>query len=303
MEMIEPISRALLESELNEKTFIRNTRKGGNEIYTVNQHNAPNTLKEIGRLRELTFRASGGGTGNAIDLDHYDLDKICYQQLIVWSPEDKEIIGGYRYIKCLNAIADLQNILLSTTHYFSFTRRFIADYLPYTIELGRSWVQPGYQPSVNPRKGLFALDNIWDGLGAIIKFNPEIKYFFGKVTMYPNYNKEARNYLLTFMNYFFPDKALLLQPHNPLNFSEKQNDYLAQFKNLSFSDAYKVLNSFVREKGEFIPPLINIYMNLSPSMKTFGTAVNSDFGNVEETAILVTINDIYPEKKERHLDF
>ena len=301
--MIEPISRALLESELNEKTFIRNTRKGGNEIYTVNQHNAPNTLKEIGRLRELTFRASGGGTGNAIDLDHYDLDKICYQQLIVWSPEDKEIIGGYRYIKCLNAIADLQNILLSTTHYFSFTRRFIADYLPYTIELGRSWVQPGYQPSVNPRKGLFALDNIWDGLGAIIKFNPEIKYFFGKVTMYPNYNKEARNYLLTFMNYFFPDKALLLQPHNPLNFSEKQNDYLDQFKNLSFSDAYKVLNSFVREKGEFIPPLINIYMNLSPSMKTFGTAVNSDFGNVEETAILVKISDIYPEKKERHLDF
>lgn len=301
--MIERISRALLESELNEKTFIRNTRKGGNEIYTVNQHNAPNTLKEIGRLRELTFRASGGGTGNAIDLDHYDLDKVCYQQLIVWSPEDKEIIGGYRYIKCLNAIADLQNILLSTTHYFSFTPRFIADYLPCTIELGRSWVQPIYQPSVNPRKGLFALDNIWDGLGAIIKFNPEIRYFFGKVTMYPNYNKEARNYLLTFMNYFFPDKALLLQPHNPLNFSEKQNDYLDQFKNLSFSDAYKVLNSFVREKGEFIPPLINIYMNLSPSMKTFGTAVNSDFGNVEETAILVKISDIYPEKKERHLDF
>jgi hypothetical protein len=303
METIKPISKELLELELNNHTFIRDTRKGGNEIYSVNHQNAPNVLKEIGRLRELTFRASGGGTGKAIDLDHYDVDEICYQQLIVWSPEDREIIGGYRYIKCVNAINSLPKISLSTTHYFSFTPNFISDYLPSTIELGRSWVQTDYQPSVNPRKGLFALDNIWDGLGAIIKFNPDIQYFFGKVTMYPNYNKEARNYLLTFMNFFFPDKEMLLSPHNPLDFSANQKDYLSEFENLTYPEAYKKLNAFVRAKGEFIPPLMNIYMNLSPSMKTFGTAVNSDFGNVEETAILVKIDDIYPDKKERHLDF
>ena len=303
METIDPISKELLELELNNDTFIRDTRKGGNEIYSVNHQNAPNVLKEIGRLRELTFRASGGGTGKAIDLDHYDMDEVCYQQLIVWSPEDREIIGGYRYIKCINAINSLPKILLSTTHYFSFTPNFISDYLPSTIELGRSWVQPDYQPSVNPRKGLFALDNIWDGLGAIIKFNPDIQYFFGKVTMYPNYNKEARNYLLTFMNFFFPDKEMLLSPHNPLDFSANQKDYISEFENLTYPEAYKKLNAFVRAKGEFIPPLMNIYMNLSPSMKTFGTAVNSDFGNVEETAILVKIDDIYPDKKERHLDF
>ena len=303
METIKPISKELLEFELNNDTFIRDTRKGGNEIYSVNHQNAPNVLKEIGRLRELTFRASGGGTGKAIDLDHYDMDEVCYQQLIVWSPEDREIIGGYRYIKCINAINSLPKILLSTTHYFSFTPNFISDYLPSTIELGRSWVQPDYQPSVNPRKGLFALDNIWDGLGAIIKFNPDIEYFFGKVTMYPNYNKEARNYLLTFMNFFFPDKEMLLSPHNPLDFSANQKDYISEFENLTYPEAYKKLNAFVRAKGEFIPPLMNIYMNLSPSMKTFGTAVNSDFGNVEETAILVKIDDIYPDKKERHLDF
>ena len=200
MDTIAPISKELLKKELNEKQFIRQTRKGGNEIYSVDIHSSPNVLKEIGRLREVTFRASGGGTGKELDLDHYDTDEICYQQLIVWSPEDEEIIGGYRYIKCVNAIQNLPEINLSTKHYFSFTSRFISDFLPYTIELGRSWVQPDYQPSVNPRKGLFALDNIWDGLGAIIKFNPEIKYFFGKVTMYPNYNTEARNFLLTFMN-------------------------------------------------------------------------------------------------------
>jgi len=303
MDTIAPIDRALLKKELNDEHFIRQTRKGGNEIYSVDIHSAPNVLKEIGRLREVTFRASGGGTGKELDLDHYDTDEVCYQQLIVWSPEDEEIIGGYRYIKCLNAIQDLPEIHLSTKHYFNFTSLFISDYLPYTIELGRSWVQPDYQPSVNPRKGLFALDNIWDGLGAIIKFNPEIKYFFGKVTMYPNYNTEARNFLLTFMNTYFPDNENLIVPHNPLDYSANQNEYRSIIDNLDFTEAYKKLNSFVRERKEFIPPLINIYMNLSPSMRTFGTALNKDFGNVEETAILVTIKDIYQDKKERHLDF
>ena len=303
MKTIPPLDRKIIKSELSNKTFLRKTRKGDNEIHVVNQHNSPNVLQEIGRLREVTFRASGGGTGKDIDLDHFDTDEICYQQLIVWSPEDEEIIGGYRYIKCLKAIAESGDIGLSTTHYFDFSEAFIQDYLPYTIELGRSWVQPDYQPSVNPRKGLFALDNIWDGLGAIIKFNPEIKYFFGKVTMYPNYNTEARNFLLTFMNTYFPDNENLIVPHNPLDYSANQNEYRSIIENLDFTEAYKKLNSFVRERKEFIPPLINIYMNLSPSMRTFGTALNKDFGNVEETAILVTIKDIYQDKKERHLDF
>ena len=303
MKTIDPINRKLIKTELNSKTFIRNTRKGENEIYIVNQHNSPNVLKEIGRLRELTFRASGGGTGNSIDLDHYDTDEICYEQLIVWSPEDEEIIGGYRYIKCNNAITKTGDILLSTTHYFDFSSTFIDEYLPYTIELGRSWVQPDFQPSVNPRKGLFALDNIWDGLGALIKFNPEIKYFFGKVTMYPNYNIEARNFLLQFMNYYFPDTENLLSPHQPLDFNANKEECLSVLRNIDFKEGYKILNAYVRERSEFVPPLINIYMNLSPNMKTFGTALNSDFGNVEETGILVTIHDIFDEKKERHMDF
>lgn len=303
MKTIPPIARSILKKELCPDTFLRNTRKGENEIHVVNIHNSPNVLQEIGRLREVTFRASGGGTGNAIDLDHFDTDDICYEQLIVWSPEDEEIIGGYRYIKCKNAMVSNDDIKLSTTHYFSFTELFIEKYLPYTIELGRSWVQPDYQPSINPRKGLFALDNIWDGLGAIIKFNPEIKYFFGKVTMYPNYNKEARDFLLNFMHYYFPDNEKLLRPHHPLEIDLQNKKYLSQLKNLDFKDGYKILNSFIREQNEFIPPLINIYMNLSHSMKTFGTAVNKDFGNVEETAILVTIEDIYEEKKERHMEF
>ena len=303
-DIIAPVDKALLKAELTKERFVRLTRKGENEIYIVDQFNAPNVLQEIGRLREVTFRASGGGTGLPVDLDEYDTNERCYQQLIVWSPEDEEIVGGYRFIKCIDAIdPETGEIHLSTTHYFDFTERFVKDYLPYTIELGRSWVQPNFQPTVNPRKGLFALDNIWDGLGALVVFNPEIKYFFGKVTMYPTYNTASRDFLLHFMHHYFPDKDHLMKPYHPL-VQNYDNAYVeGQLKGLDFKDGFKVLNSAVKEHGEFIPPLVNIYMNLSPTMKTFGTAVNPEFGNVEETAILVTIPDIYPDKKERHMQF
>ncbi|MGV3629677.1 MAG: GNAT family N-acetyltransferase [Bacteroidota bacterium] len=300
--IIDPISKELIKSELTSERFLRKTRKGDNEIYSINAHNAPNTLREIGRLREVTFRASGGGTGLDCDLDEYDTDAICYDQLIVWSPEDEQIVGGYRYILCEKAIDRATGeIHLSTSHYFDFSERFISDFLPDTIELGRSWVQPDFQPGVNPRKGLFALDNIWDGLGAIVIQNPHIKYFFGKVTMYPSFNAEARDFLLHFMHHYFPDKDKLMQPYHPLVQSYDRNYIESQLKGLDFKDGFKVLNSYVRERGENVPPLVNIYMHLSPTMKTFGTAVNPDFGGVEETGILVTIGDIYQEKKERHI--
>lgn len=300
--IIEAIDKSILKSELSKDRFIRTTRKGENEIYIVNIKNAPNVIQEIGRLREITFRASGGGTGKKIDLDEFDTGEHYYEQLIVWSPEDEEIIGGYRYVKCNKTIVD-NKIHLSTAHYFDFKKKFITDYLPSTIELGRSWVQPNFQPAVNPRKGLYALDNIWDGLGALIKENPEIKYFFGKVTMYPNYNTESRDFLLHFLHHYFPDNENLMKPFHPLkqNYDHEQFDHL--LKGLEFKEGFKILNSKVKENGEFIPPLVNIYMNLSPSMKTFGTAVNPEFGDVEETGILVTIDDIYLDKKERHLNY
>jgi hypothetical protein len=300
--IIAPISKEIIKQELNQDRFIRTTRKGGNEIYSINIHNAPNTLQEIGRLREVTFRESGGGTGLPLDLDEFDTGEVCYEQLIVWSPEDEEIVGGYRYILCKNAI-QADGIHLSTSHYFEFSEAFVKNYLPLTIELGRSWVQPNFQPTVNPRKGLFALDNIWDGLGAIILTNPTMKYFFGKVTMYPSYDRESRDFLLHFMHHYFPDQEQLMQPFHPLIKTYDQEFVEEQLKSLSFKDGFKVLNSYVRARNENVPPLVNIYMHLSPTMKIFGTAVNHEFGDVEETGILVTIPDIYEEKKERHITF
>lgn len=301
--IIEPIDKAVLVKELSKDRFLRTTRKGGNEIYCVDIHNAPNVVQEIGRLREVTFRHSGGGTGLSVDLDDFDTSENCYKQLIVWSPEDQEIVGGYRFILCKDVIGKADNIALSTSHYFSFSDKFINDYLPNTIELGRSWVQPNFQPTVNPRKGLFALDNIWDGLGAVVLAHPEIKYFFGKVTMYPTYNEEARDFLLNFMHSYFPDTENLITPHHPLVQNYDKAAYDAMLAGLDFKEGFKVLNAFAKERGEFVPPLVNIYMNLSPTMKTFGTAVNPDFGNVEETGILVSFEDIYQEKKDRYMTF
>lgn len=300
-ETIAPINRDVLESELTQERFIRFTNKGNNEIYIINHHNAPNVMLEIGRLRELSFRAAGGGTGEPFDIDHYDTNEKCYEQLIVYSREDREIIGGYRFIEVCKAMQSDGPPKISTATYFNFSEKFMRDYAPYTIELGRSWVQPLFQPSVNPRKGIFALDNIWDGLGALTILY-DVRYFFGKVTMYPGYNPKARDILLYFMQFYFPDKEHLMVPKAPLSIHSDVKEFQDLFVGLDFSEGFKVLNQYVRNLGENIPPLVNIYMGLSPTMKTFGTTRNTDFGDVEETGIMVTISDVYPEKKERHIN-
>ncbi|WP_294184735.1 GNAT family N-acetyltransferase [uncultured Sphingobacterium sp.] len=301
-EIIPPVDRALLKTELNKDVFLRYTNNGNNEIYLINYHNSPNVMREIGRLRELTFRGAGGGTGLSIDIDENDTCEDCYDQLIAWNPEDEEVVAGYRVIKCADAgeVNGVPN--LSTAHYFQFSDLFAQEYLPYTIELGRSFVQPKYQPAIDNRKGIFSLDNLWDGLGALVMLNPEIKYLFGKVTMYPHYNKDARDMLLYFMDYYFPDHDNLVLPLPALEIKNDYDRFIGIFDGLDYREGYKVLNSRVRALGENIPPLINTYMNLSPTMKSFGIARNDEFGTVEEKGILIVIDDVYPGKKERHMN-
>jgi len=301
--VIPPVERKLLLSELTKETFVRTTNYGSNEIYILTNHNAPNTLREIGRLREVTFRGAGGGTGLDCDLDSFDTDKVCYQQLIVWNPSDKEIVGGYRFMLIRDAEKDTNGIpKLSTSHYFKFSNKFVNEYAPFTIELGRSFVQPMYQPGSTNRKGLFSLDNLWDGLGAIYIDHPDQKYFFGKMTMYKDYNQKARDMLMYFLELYFPDTEKLVTPIKPLQSQTDISEFKALFKkDLPYKEAHAILNQNIRKLGENIPPMFNSYMNISPSMKTFGAADNLDFGGVEETGILVTIADIYPSKTERHI--
>ncbi|MEP7263149.1 MAG: GNAT family N-acetyltransferase [Bacteroidota bacterium] len=300
--VIDNIPVNVLKSELSKDRFVRNSNNGSNEIYIVTWNNAPNVVREIGRLREITFRAAGGGTGLDCDLDDYDTGLMPYEQLLVWNPEEEEITGGYRFIRCGDSLNEKGEALLATTKLFRFSEEFMLNYLPYTIELGRSFVQPKYQPSAENRRGLFTLDNLWDGLGAIIVDNPDIKYYFGKMTMYRHFNVMARDMLLSFMHYFFPDKQELVRPIHPLPVTQDVSEFMESIKGLDYKEAHKILNKNMRASGENIPPLMNSYMNLSSTMKMFGTALNDHFGEVEETAILVSIADIYETKKERHVN-
>ena len=300
--IIEKVNREALLDELTKERYVRKTNNGNNEIYIINHHNSPNVMREIGRLREVTFRHAGGGTGKQIDIDEFDTSAHPYQQLLVWNPEDKEIVGAYRFILCKDAEYIDGKVQLATTELFEFSHKFYIDFLPETIELGRSFIQPDYQPSEQFRKGLFSLDNLWDGLGAIVIDNPSQKHFYGKVTMYSDFNVVARDYILSFMKYYFPDKENLVKPIHGVSIKTDVTEFLNQLKGLDYKDGHTILNKRVRALSEHIPPLVNSYMNLSATMKSFGTAINPHFGGVEETGILVTINDVYQSKKERHFN-
>lgn len=300
--IIEKVSREALLAELTHEKFVRKTNNGSNEIYIITNHDSPNVMREIGRLREVTFRHAGGGTGKEIDIDDFDTSSHPYQQLLVWQPTDKEIVGAYRFILCKDAEYNNGKVHLATTELFNFSEQFYKEYLPYTIELGRSFIQPLYQPGENMRKGLFSLDNLWDGLGAILVDNPSQKHFYGKVTMYTDFNRQARDYILTFMAHYFPDPDHLVTPIHGIKIETDVRAFVNELKKLEYKEGHALLNKNVRALGENIPPLVNAYMNLSPTMKSFGTATNPTFGDVEETGILVTMADIYESKKERHVN-
>ena len=302
-EIIQPIAKEVLKSELTPDRQLRMTNKSHNEIYIITAHNAPNVMKEIGRLREIAFREAGGGTGKSMDIDEFDTCDNCYKQLIVWNPEAEEIIGGYRYLLGTDWEYDEKGQpILATSHMFHFSDRFIKDYAPWTIELGRSFVSLPYQSSRMGAKSLFALDNLWDGLGALTVIKPNVKYFFGKMTMYPSYIRKGRDMILYFLKKHFDDKDKLIIPMKPLELETDPKELDSLFGGTSFKDDYRVLNGEIRKLGYNIPPLVNAYMSLSPTMKLFGTAINYGFGDVEETGILIAVDEILEEKRVRHID-
>lgn len=301
--IIDPIDRNLLKAELTKEKRLRSTNKSRNEIYIVTAQDSPNVMREIGRLREIAFRFYGGGTGEALDIDEFDTMPGAYRQLVVWSPEEEQILGGYRFICGSDVRRDERGKpILATSHLFNFSPKFVDEILPYTVELGRSFVALEYQSTRSSAKGLFVLDNLWDGLGALTVIDPKLRYFFGKVTMYNTYNTEARDLILNFLNRHFPDPEQLVTPIVPLRVKRDEARLASLFHYDNFRDNYRVLNQEVRKFGINVPPLVNAYMNLSPKMRVFGTAVNHEFGEVEETGILIAINEILEEKKKRHIE-
>ena len=299
--IIAPVDPALIEKELSNNAFLRNTNKAGNEIYVVDAHTAPHTMREIGRLREITFRDAGGGTGKDCDIDEFDTMEQPCQQLLVWNPERREIVGAYRYLLGSQMEVRDGNPYIAMAHIFRFSEEFMTKVLPQTIELGRSFVTPYYQSTRAGARAIYALDNLWDGLGALTVLHPEIEYLFGKMTMYTTYPRQCRNLLLDFLNLYFKDHDHWAEPIHPLPDTAVDAETAAFFVGNNFKEDYQRLNKFVRANGINIPPLVNSYMNLSPTMRILGTAVNDAFGDVEETGLIIKIDEITPMKRDRHI--
>ncbi|MCH5221984.1 MAG: GNAT family N-acetyltransferase [Muribaculaceae bacterium] len=301
--IIQPVETSLIEAELTPERFLRTSNKGGNEIYVVTAHNSPNVMREVGRLREIAFRTAGGGTGKECDIDEFDTMEVPCSQLVVWDPDSKLILGGYRFICGRDIVFDSENRPnIAMSHMFRFSDRFIKDYLPHTIELGRSFVRPEYQSSRAGAKAIYVLDNLWDGLGSLTVDNPDIEYLLGKVTMYPSYPANCRDMILHFLHKYFPDTDELVRPIKALQTDTDEDTLKAIFTGGDFKNDLRILNAQVRMYNHTIPPLVNAYMSLSPTMRMFGTAINDEFGDVEESGIFITISEILEEKKRRHID-
>ncbi len=303
-DIIAPVPKELLKAELTEDKMLRFTQRSNNEIYIVTAFDAPNVMREIGRLREIAFRAAGGGTGKELDIDEFDTMEVPYKQLVVWNPENDDIVGGYRFIGGNDVRYDEKGEpIIATAHgMFRFSEKFLNEILPHTVELGRAFVSLEYQSTRMGSKSLFALDNLWDGLGALAVILPDIKYFYGKVTMYPSYLTKARDMILYFLKKHFPDKDGLVMPVNPLQLETEESELEKIFTADTFKEDYRILKQEVRNFGLAIPPMVNAYMGLSPTMKIFGTAVNYDFGNVEETGLLITVDEMQESTYMRYIE-
>ncbi len=302
--IIPPVDREILKKELTEDKFLRPTNKAHNEIYVITAHNSPNVMREIGRLRELSFRSGGGGTGEEIDVDVYDFMDKPYYQLIVWDPSSEEIVGGYRYLAGTDVdFNENGQPKFVMSHLFIFSQKFIDEYIPYTIELGRAFVQPIYQSSKMGMKSLFALDNLWDGLGALTHKIKNARYFIGKVTIYKHYPMVARELIYEYMFRYFPDSDKMIIPKRAIDISINSKQLaLSIFEGNDNSSDYKALQKAIRIEGETIPPLFNAYIGLSNTMRFFGSIIDPDFGSVYETGIMITIADLLETKRKRYVE-
>lgn len=299
--IIDPVDISLIKAELTPDKKLCDTNKADNEIYVIDCYDSPNVLKEIGRLREIAFRATGGCSGLSCDLDEFDTMEKPYKQIIIWDPQAEAIIGGYRYILGSDVqIKENGQPHLATSHMFHFSEKFINDYLPHVVELGRSFVTPEYQSSKAGAKAIFALDNLWDGIGAVMMQHPGVHYFFGKMTLFLNWDKSCRDLLLHFMEKYFADKDVLVRPYNPVDQVVPSNILSLILDGDDFKSDYRKFKDAVRRLGSSIPPLVNSYINISPTLKLLGCAVNDEFLNAEEVGILVCFNEMYADKRDRH---
>ena len=291
--VIRPVDRKSIKRELSRADLI-NITKDGKRIYLTTKNESPETVNEIARLRELTFRKVGEGTGKKLDLDKYD---EFYFHLVVWDDNDLEIVGAYRIGvgKIINSKLGIQGFYTSTN--FDFSDEFIHTYLNNSIELGRSFVQKKYW-NTN------ALNYLWQGIGAYLQNYPSVKYMFGGVSISNSYPGFAVEAMVFYFTKWFPPQTELANSHRKYLIGDRKKEELSQtFVGRNAKEDYKILKNMLRPVGYSIPVLYKHYSDLCENngVQFMDFGIDPDFENCVDGLIFVNVDLIKEEKKQKYI--
>lgn len=287
-----PVSRIDLLNELKKSKLIGQT-SDGKKIFLYDYTEDSIVLKELGRLRELSFRKVGEGVNKKRDTDKYD---VYYQHIILWDENELEIVGSYRIG---NSDFIFRNIGVKgfySNNLFAYNEEF-TPYLKNSIELGRSFVQPKYW-------GTRALDYLWFGIGAYLKNNPNIKYMFGPVSMSASFPSVAKDMMVFYYNHYYGLTADLVEPKVPYSYSNNLSEIKDIFDLNDKKKDFKFLKSTLANIGVTIPTLYKQYSEiaLDDGVKFLGFNVDNDFGDCVDGFILVEVEKIKDSAKQRYIE-
>lgn len=290
--IIKPIDRKILKLQLKEAPLLGITNDG-KKIFILTYNGFPEVIREVARLREITFRGVGEGTGNRLDMDLYD--KL-YRHIVLWDEENLEVVGAYRIGVCEELLLKHGTEGLYTSTLFNFSDNFKKK-LPFALELGRSFVQRKYWNS-------YSLDYLWQGIGAFLYNHPETKYLFGGVSLSGSYNTEAKELLVFFYTKWFkgPFDMVTAKNHYSIN-PNKLESLEATFPGVDYKSELKILKQSLKMFGFSIPTLFKQYSELCSdngcSFLDFG--IDYDFNSCIDGFIFIEVDKIKPHKRERYI--
>ena len=289
-----PESTVGIRKELQEAELLGETRDG-KQIYLFDYRRDSPVMREIGRLREATFRRVGEGTGLRRDLDRFD---TYYRQLVLWDDNDLQIAGAYRIGEVANIIATRGVEGLYTSSLFSFTEKLRGEnVLPRTLELGRSFVQPRYW-------GMRSLDYLWVGIGAYVKRHPQIRYLLGPVSISDAYPRAAKNMLVHFYRHYFGDENVLALARHRFVISEQDSAaQLSVFCGGDYEQDFRTLKRELGKHGVAVPALYKQYTETyeSGGVKFLDFNIDQTFSNCVDGLVLADLDKLKPARRERYL--
>ncbi|MEM9101288.1 MAG: GNAT family N-acyltransferase [Pseudomonadota bacterium] len=288
-----PQDRQELMQAINECEKLGETNDGKKILLFQYKSEQSVILKELGRLREYTFRFVGEGTGKRFDNDEFDYH---YDHLILWDDKDLEVVGAYRFGNTKTILDTKGPEGLYTSSLYSFSPQMNVI-LEKGLELGRSFVQPKYW-------GRRSLDYLWFGIGAYLRKNPDIRYLFGTVSISASYNTFAREMMTYFYQLHFPYKERVAVSSSPFTINtDNLENFKSLFKGESYSQDFKVLKEQLSHLGYSVPTLYKQYSELTTQggVEFLEFSIDQDFNNCLDGLVLVDIDQLKPNKRSRYI--